>query len=131
MKITRACDYAIKALVQISNTEQGTLSLRHELAETANVPNSFLGKILQDLARAGILISGRGRKGGFRLGRIPSEITVYDIIIAVEGKIVVADCLIDLDICSDVDTCKIRSVWNNLQANLTEKLKGITLEELR
>jgi Rrf2 family protein len=131
MKITRACDYAIKALVQMSNKELGTLSLRHDLAEAANVPNSFLGKILQDLARSDVLISGRGRKGGFRLGRRPSEITLYDIIIAVEGKFVVAECLVDLDICPDVDTCKIRSVWNDLQANLTEKLKGITLEDLR
>jgi Rrf2 family protein len=131
MKITRASDYAIRALVELAEEKEGTAALRSELAKITNVPNSFLGKILQCLARSDILVSGRGKNGGFKLGRPASEITIYDVVIAVEGKIAVSECLIDLDACPDVDTCKIRSVWNELQATMTEKLKEITIEDLR
>jgi Rrf2 family protein len=117
--------------VELSAAGEGSVALRSDLAEITNVPNIFLGKILQNLARANILVSGRGKKGGFRLSRPASQITVYDVVIAVEGKIAVADCLVDMDICPDVDTCKIRSVWNKLQATMTEKLKEISIEDLR
>ncbi|MDR2104549.1 MAG: Rrf2 family transcriptional regulator [Deferribacteraceae bacterium] len=131
MKITKACDYAIRALIELSRAEEGRVFLRHELAEITNAPNCFLGKILQNLAHCGILLSVRGRNGGFRLGRLPSQITIYDIAIAVEGKIAVADCLVDTAVCADIDSCKIRSVWNDLQAAVTEKLKGISIEDLK
>ncbi|MDR2400896.1 MAG: Rrf2 family transcriptional regulator [Deferribacteraceae bacterium] len=131
MKITRACDYAIRALVELSNARDGVISLRSDLAKITNVPNSFLGKILQSLARAEILVSGRGKKGGFRLARPASQITIYDVVIAVEGKLVVADCLVDTGACPDVDVCKIRSVWNNMQATVTQKMKEVSIEDLK
>lgn len=69
MKITRACDYTIRALVYMAQSPIGTAFMRSDIAKACNVPDSFLGKILQSLAKSDILVSERGKKGGFRRQR--------------------------------------------------------------
>ena len=73
MKITRACDYTIRALVYMAQSPMGTAFMRSDIAKACNVPDSFLGKILQSLAKSDILVSERGKKGGFRLGKEPKN----------------------------------------------------------
>ena len=82
MKITRACDYTIRALVYMAQSPVGTSFMRSDIAKACNVPDSFLGKkILQSLAKSDILISERGKKGGFRLGKEPKNIYMYDVLV--------------------------------------------------
>ncbi|MBZ4642691.1 MAG: transcriptional regulator, BadM/Rrf2 family [Deferribacteraceae bacterium] len=130
MKITRAGDYALNVMVYIGSQEKNKLFMRNELSEICGIPDSFLGKILQSLAREGILYSERGKKGGFKLLRDPSEITLYEIIKAVEGDIKINDCLVDSNFCAGLSNCNIHSVLNKIRDSFIEELKKYTLENI-
>ncbi|MBC7195849.1 MAG: Rrf2 family transcriptional regulator, partial [Deferribacterales bacterium] len=76
MKITRAGDYALKVMAYMASQERNKLFMRNELSEKCNIPDSFLGKILQSLAKNEVLYSGRGKNGGFKMVKEPSDITL-------------------------------------------------------
>ena len=130
MKITRACDYAMRALLYMANRPEGTVFMRSDLSRLSDVPDSFLGKILQNLAKSDILVSERGKKGGFKLDKKPEEISMYDVILAVEGEIYITDCLGDEEYCSKTDYCKVHSKWKTIQEGFVTNLKSTKLKEL-
>ncbi|MGD9809446.1 MAG: Rrf2 family transcriptional regulator [Deferribacterales bacterium] len=130
MKVTRASDYAIRALIHMAHKPVGTTFMRSELASECDIPDSFLGKILQNLAKSEILSSERGKKGGFKVAKPTADITVYDIISAIEGDIALNKCIFDEDFCSLVHSCTAHSMWADIQDNLVEMLKSYTLAKL-
>lgn len=130
MKVTRASDYAIRALIHMAHKPLGTTFMRSELAEVCDIPDSFLGKILQNLAKSEILSSERGKKGGFKISRQLSEITVYDIICAIEGDISLNKCIFDDDFCSLVHSCTAHTMWSDIQDKLVGMLKSYSLATL-
>ncbi|GAB1537301.1 hypothetical protein ADMFC3_29320 [Geovibrio sp. ADMFC3] len=130
MKVTRASDYAIRSLIHIAKKPEGTVFMRSELSKACDIPDSFLGKILQNLAKADILSSERGKKGGFRLNKPTSDITVYDIIKAIEGELSLNECIFDDSFCSIVNTCSAHKMWGDIQSSLLQKLKSYTLKQL-
>lgn len=131
MKITRACDYAMRALIYMAGKPAGTLFMRSELARLSNVPDSFLGKIMQNLAKAGILVSERGKKGGFRLEKELDEISMYDVITAVEGDLKITDCLVDESYCEKTGGCNVRKAWHDIQHSLVSQLQAVSLKDLK
>jgi Rrf2 family protein len=130
MKVTRASDYAIRALIHMAQKPLGTTFMRSELAQECDIPDSFLGKILQNLAKSEILSSERGKKGGFKVAKSPAEITVYDIIYAIEGEISLNKCIFDEEFCSLVHSCTAHTMWSDIQDKLIEMLKSYTLAKL-
>ena len=130
MKVTRASDYAIRALVHMAHKPAGTTFMRSELAQECDIPDSFLGKILQNLAKSEILSSERGKKGGFKVAKQPSEITVYDVISAIEGEISLNKCIFDEEFCTLVHSCTAHNMWTDIQEQLVEMLKSYTLAKL-
>lgn len=130
MKITRACDYAMRALLHMAAKPSSTVFMRSDLAKLSNVPDSFLGKIMQSLAKADILVSERGKRGGFRLEKRPEDISMYDVIIAIEGDLKITDCLYDDEYCDNTDDCNVHKMWHTIQDSLTLQLKSCTLKEL-
>jgi Rrf2 family protein len=130
MKFTRACDYAMRALLYIGEKPKGTVFLRSELAKQIEVPDSFLGKIMQILAKAEFLVSERGKKGGFKLAKPLEEISMYDVVMAVDGEIKITDCTADENFCSDAPECKVHAVWLDIQDSVVVKLKTATLKKL-
>jgi len=130
MKVTRASDYAIRALIHMAHKPVGTTFMRSELASECDIPDSFLGKILQNLAKSEILSSERGKKGGFKVAKPTAEITIYDIISAIEGDIALNKCIFDEDFCSLVHSCTAHNMWSDIQDNLVEMLKSYSLAKL-
>ncbi|PLX68321.1 MAG: Rrf2 family transcriptional regulator [Denitrovibrio sp.] len=130
MKVTRASDYAIRALIHMAHKPAGTTFMRSELAQECEIPDSFLGKILQNLAKSEILSSERGKKGGFKVAQKISDISVYDIITAIEGDISLNKCIFDEDFCSLVHSCTAHNMWTDIQEGLIEMLKSYTLAKL-
>lgn len=130
MKVTRASDYAIRALIHMAHKPVGTTFMRSELALECDIPDSFLGKILQNLAKSEILSSERGKKGGFKVAKPTADITVYDIISAIEGDIALNKCIFDEEFCSLVHSCTAHTMWADIQDNLVEMLKSYTLAKL-
>ena len=130
MKITRACDYAMRALIYMADKPSGTIFMRSDLSRLSQVPDSFLGKILQGLVKANILVSVRGKKGGFRFEKKSADVSMFDVINAVEGDLRITECLSNTDFCGQTTSCNLHRMWRLIQDTLTSRLKQTTLKDL-
>jgi Rrf2 family protein len=108
----------------------GQVCLVSQVAAAESLPESYLAKIFQDLARNRLLISHRGAKGGFSLVNEPEHITLLDIIEAVEGPVAIAPCLDAREGCERSDFCEIHDALGSAQSHLVSVLKGTTLADL-
>ncbi|MCW8822368.1 MAG: Rrf2 family transcriptional regulator [Sulfurovum sp.] len=131
MLLTRASEYALLSLdvIRKSDTPIGAEQLAIELS----IPKSFLAKILQSLAKQGILESRKGAHGGFILAREVNEISVNDIIFAAEGKTpAVFDCTSYTSSCPNgtIGTCAISPFLMNFQTKIDSFLNGLTLGDI-
>lgn len=131
MLLTKASEYALLSLIAISQkqTPQDVDTLSSELG----ISKSFLAKILQSLAKEGLLNSYKGAKGGFALAKSPSELTIKEIIESAEKKpTAVFECSPSADSCPDnkAEFCKIWPMFNNLQMKIDEFLENITLRDI-
>ncbi|NOZ89668.1 MAG: Rrf2 family transcriptional regulator [Epsilonproteobacteria bacterium] len=131
MLLTRASEYALLSLdiIQGSKKPQGA----EQLATQLNIPKSFLAKILQTLAKKGILESKKGAHGGFIMARKASEITVAEIIFAAEGKApAIFDCSQYYETCPNgtIGTCNISPFLANFQYKIDTFLRELTLEDI-
>lgn len=101
-----------------------------EISDVKLIPKSFLAKILQKLVKAGVVESIRGAKGGFRLVRKPSEITIFDIIEIMEGPIIMNSCAMDKASCDLSNTCSIHPVWVDIRKKIVKQLKETNFKDL-
>ena len=94
-----------------------------EISREMATPKSFVAKILQKLVKAGIVKSFRGVKGGFQLNRPPKDITILDVIEAIEGVVALNACAVDSSVCGFSKTCGVHTVWVTLRHELNELMK--------
>lgn len=130
MKITRASDYAIRVILFLCSQPSDKYFIRGELSTACNIPDTFLGKLLQHLVKSDILMSERGKRGGFKLKKDPSDITLYDIITSVEGGIEINECLTDTSFCSVHSSCSLHNALNTIRDNIINELKSYTIKQL-
>lgn len=130
MQITRAAEYGVLGLIALARRSPGDVVMIETLCAEEEVPPSFLGKIFQSLAKAGIVKSARGSGGGFSLARLPSEISALEIIEAVEGPIALQRCL-DIDEgCEHSRGCALCGLLLEAQDRIKEVFGGTSLAEL-
>ncbi|HHY99247.1 MAG TPA: Rrf2 family transcriptional regulator [Firmicutes bacterium] len=128
--IKRNTDYALRALAYMAaRSNRGVFSIS-EIAAVEQIPEDFLRKIFQKLTGAGLLVSSRGPRGGFSLARDPREITVREIVEAIQGRIAINRCLLGRDACEHFDKCKLRESWTGIQMAFVNFLEGISLQDL-
>jgi Rrf2 family protein len=108
----------------------GHVASLHEIGEAQDIPESFLAKILQSLVRSGLAVSQRGAHGGFALARPASEITMQDVIEAVDGPISLNHCVLSPEECGRSASCTVRRSWLRAQEQLMDVLGTVTLESL-
>ena len=121
MKLTRGGEYGIRGVLYLAQQNDGKVSMLSAIAKAQDVPPRFLAKIFQALAKAGVVKSHRGAKGGFSLARSASEISVKDVIEAVEGPLNLNVCLVAPGECDRDTTCTMHAVWEEAQ----EKMMGV------
>ncbi len=131
MLLTRASEYALLSLILIARSDrpEGVEVLSHKL----NISKSFLAKILQSLAKEGILKSYKGAKGGFVLDKNPEDIPIQKVLEAVEKKHpLVFDCSSSMEACPNnrAEFCMIWPFLNKLQTKIDEFLDNITLKDI-
>ncbi len=129
MRITRETDYAIRAVLYLSEKSNKSISVT-ELHEKLDIPKTFLAKILQKLNRIGILESSRGVSGGFKLAKPPSKISLYDVVHAIQGEVIVNQCAVDGEICSRKEICSVHPVWRKIEAMIIRELKTVNFSTL-
>ena len=131
IRITRLTDYGIVLLARIAETGEPRANNVPSLAADTRLPAPTVSKILKALAREGLLVSHRGVKGGYSLSRRPEQISVIDIIGALDGPIAITDCSHDLPGKCDIETgCPVRSNWQRINLAVRESLEQITLAEM-
>lgn len=130
MHISRAGEYGVLGLLHLARQPAGTPVMIDAVSRDESIPRSFLAKIFQDLAKAGILRSQRGAGGGFVLARTPDQITILEIIEAIDGKIALQRCLGDAPDCERIETCALCSLFEQAQDRLKEVFGQTTLAEL-
>ncbi len=111
------------------NYNKQPLSVR-KIAQKHDISKKYLERLMQSLATSGLVISQRGKKGGFVLSRTPEEITLHEIVQAVEGPVELMGCVEDPESCKRRSICVTHEVWKTLQDSITDKLEAITLAEL-
>jgi Rrf2 family protein len=111
-----------------SRQEESSISTKR-IAREFNIPVELLAKILQRLAKEGLITSQNGPKGGYVLGRSPDEITVGQVVRALEGPINIVSCLEDLD-CPQFSRCNLRRPVQKIQVSISRLLDTMTLDDL-
>jgi len=130
MQLTRAADYAVRVMVHLAGLPVGTRTTRDELAAHGDVPEHFLSKILQSLARSGLIAAHRGMMGGYELARPAESVTLLDVVEAMEGPLVLNVCVAEGPTCQRKGWCSVHRVWADAQNALTAVLRAATLKQL-
>lgn len=131
MKFTRASEYALLAVAHLAKQAEDVLTSTRSISEDANIPTQFLSKILPKLSAAGLIHSIPGQKGGHCLARSASDIHFHEIIEAVEGPIVCANCHSPSGGgCERVGHCGIKHVIDEVQNLISSYLKGVTIAQI-
>jgi Rrf2 family protein len=130
MQLTRAADYAVRVMIHMAGLPPGTRTSRTELANAAQCPEQFLSKVLQDLTRAGLVVSHRGNTGGFELPQVHYGASVLEIVEAVEGPIRLNVCLTGEQACERQGWCPAHCVWGRAQEALTGVLRSTSIAEM-
>ena len=131
MRLTRAGEYAVRCMLYLSCLGVGKIGNRLEIASAMDIPAQFLGKIAQQLARAGYIEIVQGPKGGFRLVVPPEKVTLLGVIEAVIGEIYLNDCLMRPESCHRSPTCTVYQVWQKARRQLRDTLEQTTFAALQ
>ena len=127
MQLTRAADYAVRVMIQLAAPQaDGRVSLP-ELAEAAGAPESFLSKVMQALARAGLISSRRGQAGGFQISPRGRAANMREVIEAIHGAIHLNVCLVSGRSCGRMASCPAHPVWAQAQQAMLEVLSNTSI----
>jgi len=130
MELTRAADYALRGILYLSLQPQDSICIISEIASKMDIPEGFLARIFQIMAKTGIIRYHRGKRGGFSLSRPPKQIAMKDVIEALEGPIHLNRCLSDFSDCTLEAHCSIHEVWVEIQNNVLAILEKTDFESL-
>ncbi|MFQ5839999.1 MAG: RrF2 family transcriptional regulator [Candidatus Methylomirabilales bacterium] len=124
MRLTRAADYGLRAMLYLARQPHGKVSRLKDIAADQGVPPGFLSKVTQALARAGLARSSRGVHGGVALARDPRDVSVKDVVEAIEGPVALNLCLLERGACPRQAGCSMYPVWRKAQRRMLEVLKA-------
>jgi len=130
VRLTRGAEYGALGVLYLARQPRDRVVLISEIAGAEGMPESYLAKVFQDLAKAGIVRSHRGARGGFALARPPEEITLRQIIEAIEGPIALNRCLDPHEGCAHSADCTIYDALAEAQRTLVAALEAVTLHSL-
>jgi Rrf2 family protein len=130
MQITRQADYAVRAVLYLARLEPNQRAATSQVAQEQHIPPSFLAKIISQLSIAGLLHTSRGARGGVTLAREPQAITLLEVIEAIDGPIMLNECVSENSICTFDDDCPLRPVWCEAQEELVTRLKKTDFQQL-
>ena len=130
MQITRQADYATRAILHLARIGKNGHVATSRVAKEQQIPPAFLVKIISQLSIAGILHTSRGARGGVRLARKPKNITLLQVIEAIDGPIRLNVCIGREGVCSSEGNCPMQLVWCDAQNELITKLKNTSFAQL-
>jgi len=130
MEISRRTDYGVRVIVDLAALPENGRASTQEIAERQSIPAPFLAKIISQLSMSGLVSTYRGSSGGVSLSRPAAEITLLEVIEALDGPVRLNRCVIEPSACPRDDHCPVHGVWAKAQADLTSLLSRTTFDEL-
>ena len=130
MLITRATEYAIRALYHLAKQPEGEIVFKKDICKSQDITPAFLTKILQPLIKNGIVGSQRGVGGGFYLLKDPSEVTLLDVVEAEEGPLYLNQCLSPEGACERDIFCPMHGAWREIRKEMMETLQRYSFAKL-
>lgn len=134
MKLSTRGRYGLKAIIDLAaNSSEGNVVVLKSIAERQGISENYLEQLFAALKKAEIIKSERGSQGGYSLAHDPVNITVGDILRALEGSLAPTDCVADDCVahhCGNQDLCVSRSVWERIRDGINNVIDNITLKEL-
>jgi Rrf2 family protein len=130
MELTRKGDYAVRVVVELASEPVGATVRTAELGRRTGVPQAYLTKIIQALARKGLVRTQRGTRGGVALVPRPQALSLRHVVEALEGPIRLNRCLVSPDLCDRTPRCAVHPVWARIQAVLTRELDAVRIADL-
>jgi Rrf2 family protein len=130
MQITRQADYAVRAVLYLARLGPNQRAATHQVAHEQRIPPSFLAKIISQLSIAGLLHTSRGARGGVSLARDAKEITLLDVVEAIDGPILLNECVGEKGLCAFADECPLKPIWCETQEHLVSRLRETRFDEL-
>ena len=131
LKLSKKVEYALISMMHMDSVLGGNLASARELSDQYNIPGDLLGKVLQLLAKAQLIVSAQGARGGYRLARPLDRITLGEVVEAVEGPMHIAMCQNDPACCEQYPTCNIKRPVFQVQKQLTDYMYGLPLSTFR
>jgi Rrf2 family transcriptional regulator, iron-sulfur cluster assembly transcription factor len=130
MVLSKGCEYTIRAIIYMALNKDKTFFPIRELSQTLDISHHFLTKNLQVLTQAGLIESGKGPGGGVALRKATDEISVFDIVNAIDGNKIFDNCLLGHPSCNDLNPCSLHKLWKVSVRNLQEGFMQTSLAEL-
>jgi len=130
LRLSKKADYALMAMKHLATRADGASSSAREIAEAYDIPVELLAKVLQRLARNGLVRSLQGTRGGYRLGRETTRISVADIIEAIEGPLQVTACSTEEENCGQYAKCSVRDPLWKIKDRIVAALSDCSLQEI-
>jgi Rrf2 family protein len=130
LRLSKKADYALMAMKHLAQNSSATSTSAREIAEQYDIPIELMAKVLQRLVRRGLLISHQGTRGGYQLARMPAQISVADVIQAIEGPVTVTACSTDEGQCEQFSKCNVRDPLYRVRDRILAALGECTIAEL-
>ena len=130
MKLSTKGRYASRLMLDLAlNYDRRPVFLR-DIAKRQEISEKYLGQLTLPLKAAGLINSIRGAHGGYALARRPQDITLKEVVLAVEGDLNLVECLATPKMCHRADLCVTRDIWSRLTQKMTEVLESTTLQDM-
>ncbi len=129
MQITRQADYALRAVIYLANLADGEKASTKEIAATQKIPPSFLAKIVSQLSIAGLIQTARGARGGISLAKPAEDISVLNVVEAIDGPVLLNICTVNHQACTFVEGCPLHNIWCETREQLITNLSRATFAQ--
>lgn len=132
LRLTKKADYSLIALKHFAAQQrEGKPALSaKEVADASGIPLPILSKLLQRLGKTGFLVSAYGTNGGYRLARAPRDISTLEVIRAIDGPIVLANCFTHEIGCGHEDRCTVRRPLRRIHEGILRLLESVSIEDM-
>jgi Rrf2 family protein len=130
LRLSKKADYALIAMKHLAVRPDAASASAREIAEQYNIPVELMAKVLQRLARRGLVTSHQGTRGGYRLAKAPSIISVADIIQAIDGPLTVTACSTEAENCDQYAKCSVRDPLWRIRERIVAALASCSLQEV-
>ena len=130
MKLSTKGRYAARMMLDLAIHQGARPVLLKDIAKRQEISEKYLGHLISALKSARLITSSRGAHGGYSLARPPRDISLAEVVQAAEGSVSLVECISSPEICSRVECCVTRDLWNEINSQMLTVLIGTTLEDL-